>query len=299
MSNLVNLVKFLEDQEPPVEIEYLSRASNFTVLISTYIKDDVKDFELAVKSIFYNTVVPNEILITVDGPVTNEMNQLLEYFTKLLPNVVRILRQKINQGRGNIAAFGVESARYELIAKMDSDDIAILQRFEKQLSLMLNNNVDVLGGQISEFDESFEIISRRVVPVTQEEIVDFSRMRSPINQPTVMFRRSSVLKVGNYTNLNVLEDYDLWMRMIANKMIFQNVDEDLVYMRAFRQMYQRRGGIQYFKQYASFRKGLLRRKFISYWDYYKSMIGMLVVSLIPTVVRKKIYVIFLRNSRIR
>lgn len=296
MSDIVNLVKSLKNQELPVEGEYLSHSSDFTVLMAVYINNSVTDFDLALKSIVYNTVVPNEILIIVDGPVSHEMHQLLKLYVKGYPHVIRVLYQKLNRGRGITSALGVEHAKYELIAKMDADDIANLQRFEKQLPIMINNDLDVLGGQASEFDENLKITSRRNVPLVHEKIVKFSRMRSPINQPTVMFRRSSVLQTGNYTNLNVMEDYDLWMRMIEKNLIFQNVSEDLVFMRASTDMYQRRGGIKYFQKYSMFRKTLLRRRLITYGDYFKSIIAMLITSLIPTIIRKKVYGMFLRRN---
>lgn len=297
MSTVHNLVRYLQSNDLPLEVNYFSHTEKFTLLIATYINDNVQNFELALKSIVYNTVVPDEILITVDGPVTDEMNQLLTSFTKRLPNVIRVIRQESNKGRGYTAALGVRNARHELIAKMDADDISNLQRFEKQLPLIQkNNNLDVVGGQISEFDDELEVTTRRIVPITHEKIIEFSRMRSPINQPTVIFRKSSVLQTGNYSNLNVMEDYDLWMRMIENKMVFHNIDEDLVYMRAPKDMYQRRGGVQYFKTYKIFRKNLLKRHLISYKDYYKSVIAMSMTSLMPTIFRKKVYSILLRKD---
>lgn len=297
MSTVHNLVRYLQSNDLPLEVNYLSHTEKFTLLIAIYINDNVENFDLALKSIVFNTVVPDEILITVDGPVTDEMNQLISSFAQRLPNVIRVIRQGSNKGRGYTAALGVRNARHELIAKMDADDISNLQRFEKQLPLIQkNNNLDVVGGQISEFDDELEITTRRIVPITHEKIIEFSRMRSPINQPTVIFRKSSVLQTGNYSNLTVMEDYDLWMRMIENKMLFQNIDEDLVYMRAPKNMYQRRGGVQYFKTYKIFRKNLLKRHLISYKDYYKSVIAMSMTALMPTTFRKKVYSILLRKD---
>lgn len=297
MSTVQNLVEFLEKKNLPLEVNYLSRAQKFTLLIATYLNDDVKDFEIALKSIIYNTVVPDEILIIVDGPIYDEMDRMLIRFVNKLPHVIRVIRQEKNKGRGHTAAYGVVNAKNDLIARMDADDIAIPQRFEKQLPLFQKNSeLDVIGGQISEFNDELELTTRRIVPTIYEEIIKFSKMRSPLNQPTVMFKKLSVLRVGNYSNLTVMEDYDLWMKMIDNKMILQNIDEDLVYMRAPKDMYKRRGGLQYFKIYRQFRKALLTKKLISYKDYYHSIFGMSITSLIPTIFRKKIYSILLRKN---
>lgn len=297
MSSLFKLVQRLNNKKLPVESEYLAHSSEFTVFIPVYLKDDTDNLELALKSVINNSVVPDEILIIFDGPVTDDMNQLVNQYVEQLPHVMRVIKQQNNKGRGYTAANATLKARNELVARMDADDIANLQRFEQQVDLIRNNsNLDVVGGQIVEFDENLELNQRRIVPIMHEKIVEFSRLRSPINQPTVLFRKSSVLKAGNYSNLTVMEDYDLWMRMIENKMLFQNIDEDLVYMRAPKDMYQRRGGVQYLKTYHKFRKQLLKKHLITYQDYYKSMIGMAISSLLPTSLREKLYKVLLRSK---
>lgn len=297
MSRVKELVQYLQQQELPTENDYLSKSKKFTVLMSTYKNDETDFFEVALKSVIHNTVVPNEILIMVDGPVHRSMDHLLDRFKNHYPTVIKIFRQKNNIGRGLIAAKGVEFSSNELIARMDADDISELDRFEKQISILeQNEQVDIIGGQISEFNENLNLTTRRLVPTDHEEIVKFSRMRSPLNQPTVIFKKASVLSVGNYDNLTVLEDYDLWMRMIGDGMIFQNINTDLTYMRAPKNMYQRRGGVQYLRKYVTFRRSLLIRHLISNSDYVKSIIGMAVSAVIPTAFRKKIYSIFLRKD---
>lgn len=297
MSSLSNLVKILNEMKLPIEAKYLSQSSKFTVFIPVYLKDDEKNFELALKSVISNSVVPDEILIVFDGPVTDEMDQLVDVYKKQLPHVIKVIQQVHNKGRGYTAANAVRNAKNELIARMDADDISNFQRFERQLGLIqTNDELTVVGGQIAEFDENLELNLRRIVPIDHEKIVEFSRLRSPINQPTVLFRKSAVLKAGNYSNLTVMEDYDLWMRMIENGMIFQNIDENLVYMRAPKDLYQRRGGVQYLKTYHKFRKQLLRKNLISDRDYYKSIIGMSISSLVPNSIREKLYKLLLRGK---
>lgn len=297
MKTLSNIVHLLNTKNLPTEVEYLSNSSEFTVFIPIYLQDDEHNFELALKSVINNSTVPDEIMIILDGPVTDEMGQLVKLYIEKFPHVIKTIRQIHNMGRGYTAANAVKKAKNELIARMDADDIANDQRFEKQLGLMQqNSDLSVVGGQIVEFDEHLELNLRRIVPILHKDIVGFSRLRSPINQPTVLFRKSAVLKAGNYRSLNVLEDYDLWMRMIEKNMLFQNIDEDLVYMRAPKDLYQRRGGLQYFNSYRKFRKELLRKDLISVVDYSKSIIGMSISSFVPNLIREKIYKVLLRNK---
>ena len=91
---------------------------------------------------------------------------------------------------------------------MDTDDIAVEDRFEQQFELMEKENLDLLGGHIAEFiDQPDEIVSYRRVPTKHEDIIAYQRMRSAFNHMTVMFKKDMVLKAGNY------ED-GLYMEMI-------------------------------------------------------------------------------------
>lgn len=297
MSKIQELEKFLKYEPLPIAKDYLKNAKNFTVLIPTYINDDVNDLDIAIKSVIQNTVVPDEIIIMVDGPVHDQTKVLLDRYTKKYPDILKVIYQKNNQGRGNTAANGVINSKNEIIARMDADDISNFERFEKQFEIMSqNNSIVALGGQVYEFDEKLEFKARRNVPLNNDEIVQFSKLRSPLNHPTVMFRKSSVIKAGNYKNLILMEDYDLWMRMIEKKMVFHNIGQDLVYMRAPKDLYNRRGGVKYLSFYHEFRKRLLRKHLISHKDYYKSMIGMSISSLLPNSFRENLYKKLLRNN---
>ncbi|MBS0958853.1 glycosyltransferase [Leuconostoc pseudomesenteroides] len=297
MSKIQELEKFLKSEPLPIEEKYLKNAKKFTVLMSTYINDDVNDLDIAIKSVIQNTVVPDEIVIMVDGPVHDQTKVLLDMFTNHYPDILKVIYQETNQGLGITAANGVIYSKNEIIARMDADDISNLERFEQQLEFMhQNNSIVALGGQVYEFDEKLEFKARRTLPLNNDDIVQFSKLRSPLNHPTVMFRKSSVMKAGNYQNTFLMEDYDLWMRMIEKNMIFHNIEQDLVYMRAPKDMYRRRGGFKYLSVYHEFRKRLLRKHLISYKDYYKSMIGMSISSLMPNIFREKLYKKLLRNN---
>lgn len=297
MNKVQELDFFLKNEPLPNETEYLRRAKNFTVLMATYVNDNVENLRIAIKSVIHNTVVPDEIVIMVDGPIHQQMKATIRDFEKKYPNVMNIIYQSDNRGRGYTASRGVINSKNELIARMDADDIAHPNRFETQLQMINSNKYfSVVGGQIYEFDDDLQLTTRRVVPSDNEQIRHFSKLRSPFNQPTVMFRKKDVLAVGNYHDLPVMEDYDLWMRMIEKNMIFHNIEQDLVYMRAPKDMYSRRGGFKYLSIYHEFRKRLLRKHLISYKDYYKSMIGMSISSLMPNIFREKLYKKLLRNN---
>ncbi|MGK4016863.1 glycosyltransferase [Weissella paramesenteroides] len=297
MNVVQSIEKQLNEMDLPEEIEYLKHSDEFTVLITTYINDNLGDLKTAIRSVLFNTLVPSEIIVMVDGSIRQETQDVLKRLEVTYPSVLKIIYQKKNYGRGYTLAQGVLNSRNDLIAKMDADDIALPERFEKQFILMKDNEkLSLVGSQIYEFNDKQNFTAHRKVPLDNEEIVKFSKLRSPFNHPTVFFRKKDVLDAGNYSKLNVLEDYDLWMRMIAKKMQVKNIDEDLVYMRAPKNMYSRRGGLKYFITYKNFKKSLVDNKIISYSDYWKSIAAMLISALIPNFFRKKLYEMLLRNK---
>lgn len=295
-TDLKKLHLMLNDYEWPTEEEYMKDTEAFTVLLPVYGKDEVEFLTLSIKSVIANTVTPSEILIMQDGPVGSELELFLEKLFEKYPNVVRLVKSSKNKGLGPNLANGVKVAKNELIGRMDADDIASLNRFRLQLEKFnQNTSLDIVGGNIIEFDEKYQLKSVRSVPETQEEIYHFAKMRSPFNHPAVMYKKEAVLSVGNYGTIRSLEDYDLFSKLlIANKQC-ENIAENIVYMRAPNEMYNRRGGKYYFKRYVSFRKMLLNKGFISKKDFIISVFVLFVTSYAPTFIRKIVYGVFLRK----
>lgn len=297
MSNISDMVNILSDKPWPDEKEYLQNVEPFTALVPVYVNDYLPDFKIAIKSVIFNSINPDEILIIQDGPVSDEMADFIFFLLNQFPNIVRTESRKENRGLGFTAAQGMKLAKNELVARIDADDISNSQRFKKELAAFKQNKkLDIVGSNIAEFDESFNLFSHRNVPTRANDIDKFSKMRSPFNHPSVMFKKAAVMDSGNYHDIRFMEDYDLWMRMLDSGKIAKNIAEDLVYMRASKEMYQRRGGIKYLKTYRDFRKNLLHQKLISNKEYYKSVFGMTVTSVIPTSLRTKIYKVLLRKE---
>ncbi|WP_281446837.1 glycosyltransferase [Leuconostoc mesenteroides] len=297
IKNISNIKKSIDDHPWPDEKQYLKRCESFTALVPVYINDCLPDFKIAIKSVVLNTVTPNEILILQDGPVREDMSQFIEFLLAQFPNVVKTYARKENRGLGFTAAHGVEIANNELIARIDADDISDVKRFEKQLRVFKKNNkLDIIGSNVAEFDELYNIYSYRTVPSNTNDIYKFSKMRSPFNHPSVMFKKEAVIKSGNYQEIDFMEDYDLWMRMISSGIIAENINEDLVYMRASNSMYSRRGGMKYIRAYVSFRYSLLKKGLISINEFGLSTTGIIFTSLVPVSLRKFIYGLILRRK---
>lgn len=241
----------------------------FSVLISTYNKDRPIDFRKAIESVSFNqTVSPDEILVVIDGPVSEELSETIKYIENHIPYVKTYWLPQ-NVGLGNAMKIGVDLCSNELIARMDADDIAVPNRFEKQIRFFEENpDISIVGGQISEFiNEPQNVVGCRQVPCQQEDLARYTKSRCPFNHMTVMFKKSDVIAVGNYQDWHYNEDYYLWIRMAEADCKFANLPDTLVNVRVGKEMYARRGGWKYFKSEKGIQDYMLKRNIISFPRY--------------------------------
>lgn len=244
--------------------------NKFSVVTSVYKNDKSEFVRVALDSMLINqTVKPTEIVLVRDGQVPEALDKLLDEYEGRYPEVFNIIRLKQNGGLGKALRLGVESAKYDIVARMDSDDICLPNRFELQLKYMeLHPNVDIIGGQMAEFiDTPDNIIGKRIVPCTNDEIYNFMKNRCALNHVTVMFRKEAVLKAGNYQDWFWNEDYYLWIRMMKEKSQFTNVPEVLVNVRSGADQYARRGGRRYYESEKGIKELQLENKMISKKEY--------------------------------
>ena len=276
----------------------MSEKQQFSVLMSVYIKENPIFLKDAIKSIQNQTMKPSEIILVEDGPLTSELYQVLDQIEAESEIPVKRCPLEENQGLGLALRYGVLQCQYDIIARMDTDDIAVPDRFEQQIHLMEQENLDLLGGHIAEFiDNPKEVVSYRRVPTQHADIVAYQRMRSAFNHMTVMFKKNMVLKAGNYEDGLYMEDDLLWLNMIAAGARTGNVDQILCRVRVGAGMFERRGGLRYLNLYRQARQRMLERNQISYIEYAKSVGIQAVVALCPGFVRQFIFVKLLRKSK--
>lgn len=271
----------------------------FSVVMSVYKNDNPIFFDRALQSITENQkVMPTEIVIIVDGPVDEKINAVIEKYSEKYGNL-NVIRLDKNAGLGNALKLAIENAKYELIARMDSDDVSAPNRFEQQLEIMTKNSaVDIVGGDISEFigDEK-NIVAKRKVPILDKEIKEYLKTRCPFNHMTVMYKRSAVLKSGNYIDLFYNEDYWLWIRMVENNCIMANTGTILVNARVGEDMYKRRGGKQYFNSEMFLQKYMLKNGIINLPTFVLNSSKRFVVQmLLPNAIREWVFKTFARTK---
>lgn len=268
-----------------------------SVLMSVYKKENPIFLRQAVVSMIEQTRTPDEIVMVEDGELTPDLYQELDRLETTYPHLIKRCPLSNNQGLGLALKYGVTQCQYSLIARMDTDDVSVSDRLEVQEEAFKNNPaLDMVGGHISEFlSDSSEPISFRKVPLTHEDIVTYQRRRSAFNHMTVMFKKQAVLCAGNYENGLYMEDDLLWLNMISSGAILSNVDKILCDVRVGEGMFERRGGWNYFKLYRKARKLMLQRQQISWWDYMYTIAVQCVVAIIPTKLRKFIFINLLRG----
>lgn len=274
--------------------------NNFCICTSVYKNDKPEFVRLALDSMLVQqSVKPSEILLVQDGPVPDDLSSLLSEYESIYPDIMHIIRLEKNGGLGNALKIGVENAKYDIVARMDSDDICLSDRFEKQLAFMeAHPDCDIVGGQITEFiDTPSNIVGKREVPCSNEAIYQYMRSRCALNHPTVMFKKKSVLKAGNYIDWFWNEDYYMWIRMMEQGCVFANLPDVLVNMRSGLDQYGRRGGMKYFKSEIGIKKLMLEKGMINRKEYVVNYIQRFIIQLmLPSSVRGWVFRTFARKS---
>lgn len=274
------------------------KAIQFSVLISVYKKEKPEYLKTALQSIINQTLKPNEIVIVKDGLLTQELDDCIKKYENKYSELIKIVAFKENRGLGLALRDGVTACKYDYIARMDSDDIAMPERFAKQFHyLKQHQETALLGTWITEFskDEN-KPDTLTELPCTHTEILKYAKRRNPFRHMTMVLKKEAVIKAGNYRDFLWFEDYDLWVRMLQKGYIAVNIPEYLVNVRADEEMFARRGGWQYLKQDYKFQSFLLKIGFISLLKFFINVSIRTTIRLIPNKMRNLFYSLFLRKK---
>lgn len=271
---------------------------NYSVLMSVYDREDPRDLTAAIRSMLDQTVVTNDFVIVCDGPLTAELDAVLEDFISANPGLFQILRLPENVGVGMAAQAGLAVCRNELVAKMDSDDISLPCRCEKQLEkFAANPDLCLLGGMIEEFDNrTGQVIAARCVPLDNAGIRHYARRRSPINNVTAMYKKSAVVAAGGYRALRRGEDYDLYLRMLINGCYAENLPQTLVKVRVDADTHRGRVSWRAVRDCADIRLYAWHAGFSSLADVVICVAGQVFLAVCPGRVQELMYKLFLRKK---
>ena len=263
----------------------------FSVLLSVYAKENPEYLHEALSSIETQTLAPQEIVLVKDGPLTPDLEDIVGQHVQNAAIHYELIPLDRNVGLGEALNRGLAECTHDWVARMDTDDIALPSRFEKQFAyLEAHPETDILGGWICEFDSDPETCDQeRRVPASHEEILRFAKHRNPLNHMTVAFRKDAVLDVGGYLPMNGFEDYYLWMRMLQKRKRFANLPEVLVKARTGREMIGRRQGWRYARDEWALEKAAYDIGFWSVPDIAGNIVTRVLPRLLPVFIVEKLY----------
>ena len=268
-----------------------SHSVPLSVLMSVYIRESPKSLSECFDSLLCQTVQAEEWVLVEDGPLTDELHEVVSLYSSKYPGLIKLVPLEKNVGLGEAFRIGVSECSNDLIARMDTDDISVPNRFEIQWRMFKDNpELDICGSHVREFEGNIDnVVCARKVPITDAEIKRYQKRRDAFNHPTVMYKKEAVLRAGNYRNAPLMEDSVLWASMIASGVTCANYDGYLVYMRVDEGMYERRGGLEYFKRYRDARKSIYDAGYISFSDYWITIFAQFAIALAPKGVRRKMF----------
>jgi len=270
----------------------------YSVLMSCYRNDKKEWLKLSIEAILNQTYKTDDFVIICDGPIPEELNEvLIDYETKY-NDIIHVYRKEKNEGLGLALAYGLTKCKNKYVARMDADDYCVPNRCEKEMKFLSDNpDYQIVGTWEDEFEEDYnKVISVHRVPETPEEIKKTMRKRCSILHPTIIFDKDYILNNGNYHHVPLMEDYDLFMRMVIEcGAKCYNFQESLYSLRVNDNLYKRRGGVKYLKIVWRFKYSQYKKKNIKLGDFIISAFTQVVVCLMPNRMRKWFYLKFLRK----
>ena len=240
----------MSDPAPTVDPGGAARdAEPFSVLMPLWAKDLPERVEQAIRSVTEEQQLrPDLLILTVDGPLPAPLDALVERVGGGEFGPATVLRHDAHRGVAAALQDGLEASPHELVARADADDLCRPERFARQIPRMHRDGLDLLGAAMREFSDRIPAGEGplRTRPLTHEEIIRYLPRHSPFHHPTMVLRRSTVLAVGGYRDLPLLEDYWLWERMMLGGARMANLPDVLVDYRVDEHLFARRGGWRLF-----------------------------------------------------
>lgn len=283
-------------RDDDIRIEAVKKSAKekkYSVLMSLYKKEKPEYLRLALDSMLNQTVVPDEIVLVEDGPLTDELYSVLEDYPML-----KRIKNETNLGLGLALNVGLKECRNELVARMDTDDCSKPERCEKQLERFLEKPyLAIVGSHIDEFSgDPSNVVSQRIVPITSEEIYEFAKKRSAFNHPAVMYSKTAVLENNGYANLKRNQDVDLFGRMQFKGYKAENIDEALLWFRSSDELAKRRKSWQNTWSYIATIRKFWKMGYSSFFDYAMVGIAQTGMYLMPVKMQNFVYKKFLRKQ---
>ena len=273
----------------------------FSVLMTVYNKEKPEHFDKSLNSILVEqSTLPDQFVLVCDGPLEKELMDVVNKYKDSFEGEFTLVKLDENVGQGAASKKGVEFCKHDLIARMDSDDISYNYRFAEQLSVFESSDVDVVGGNISEFIESEDSITGyRITKEKHDDIVKEFHKRNPVNNMTVMFKKQALVEIGGYSTERVNEDFNLYIRFLLANKKFYNIQKPLVNVRAGNEMMKRRSDISVYRAWKRNQAMLLNGRIINRFEYCRNCFKCYLFVKCPVFIKKFFYKVLLRKKSIK
>jgi len=292
MTHLASRPHVVIDDKEGKSIAANRRDVSVSVLMSTYEKETAANLAMSLGSIYAQTRPADECVVVVDGPVDDGQEGVLERFSAQGPTPLRIVRLPSRKGLANALNEGLAHCSGTHIARMDSDDVSMPNRFASQIRAFEQTpDLDACFSWHAEFiDSPDDIISLKKCPRDHKSIASLLKWRNCLSHPTLMARRDALLAVGGYhSQFGVLEDYDLYVRLVLSGAQFRAIQKPLVLVRTGPGQHARRGGSDYARLEVGFRVNCWRNGFLNLAELAVTVPLLVGFRLTPVPVKKFLY----------
>ncbi len=277
---------------------------NFSVLMSVYKSDNADYLLRAIQSVTIDqTLKPAQLVLVKDGPIPSEIDDKIDKGRTMLNDIgieFTVIPKEVNGGLAAALNTGLEYCKYEYVARMDSDDVSLPNRFELELSYLINNpEISVLGGGITEFEDDEKVpIQTRIVPQQHDAIVDMLRTRNAMNHVTVIFRKNDIVNLGGYSeDFGKLEDYKLWVDAICAGLKLHNISDICVNVRVGSGFIERRSNKREIQDWDMLQSYLKKAKLIGNRKVLINKLYIRIFIYMPSWMKKIAYKTILRKKQ--
>lgn len=268
----------------------------YSVLISLYYKEKPDYLRKALDSVFNQSLRADEVVLVEDGKLMPELDSVINEYSQKYSEL-KVVSYEKNQGLGYALNYGIQFCKYDIIARMDADDIAKPDRFEKQIKILEEHpEIGVVTAWVEEFVGTTDnVTARRTLPETPKELYEYGKSRCPANHPVTMYRKQAVLDAGGYQTELFPEDYFLWIKMLMNGVKFYCLQESLLYFRYSPETIAKRGGWRYAVDELKIQKNIYKTGYISFPRYLFNSVSKFTVRVLPLKIRMWVYLHLLRK----
>ena len=268
----------------------------YSVLISLYYKEKPDYLRKALDSVFNQSLRADEVVLVEDGKLMPELDSVINEYSQKYSEL-KVVSYEKNQGLGYALNYGIQFCKYDIIARMDADDIAKPDRFEKQIKILEEHpEIWVVTAWVEEFVGTTDnVTARRTLPETPKELYEYGKSRCPANHPVTMYRKQAVLDAGGYQTELFPEDYFLWIKMLMNGVKFYCLQESLLYFRYSPETIAKRGGWRYAVDELKIQKNIYKTGYISFPRYLFNSVSKFTVRVLPLKIRMWVYLHLLRK----